>query len=310
MILLVKVFYKSEKNNKRYRGLRGVYSSGHLELFIIIVLILLFSTGVINVGAEVEGLLPQDKIGVIVTILPFANFVEQVGKDRVEVRVMVPPGASPHTYEPIPSQLKEVSQAQLYVKVGSGIDFELAWMDKIRKVNRDMLICDSSRGIEIINRDPHIWLSPKNAKKIVQNICQALIQIDPLGQEYFKENAREFNLRLDELDKEIKIKINKMKNKSFLAYHPSWTYFAKEYDLVQIAIEEEGKEPSAASLVSIIEQARADHISIILCSPQFNIKSAEVVAQEIGAQIITADPLARDYIKNLQILTTLLVGDE
>lgn len=306
----VKVFYKSEKNNKRHRGFSGVYSSDNLELFIIIVLIFLFSAGVMNVGAEVEGLLPKDKIGVIVTILPFANFVEQVGKDRVEVRVMVPPGANPHTYEPTPLQLKGVSQAQLYVKVGSGIDFELAWMDKIRKVNRDMLICDSSQGIEIINHDPHIWLSPKNAKKIVQNICQALIQIDSPGQEYFKENAREFNLRLDELDKEIKIKINEMKNKRFLTYHPSWTYFAKEYDLVQIAIEEEGKEPSAASLVSIIEQARAGHISIILCSPQFNIKSAEVVAQEIGAQIITADPLARDYIESLQTLTTLLVGKE
>ncbi len=267
-------------------------------------------TGVMNVGAEVEELLPKDKIGVIVTILPFANFVEKVGKERVEVGVMVPPGASPHTYEPTPLQLKEISQAQLYVKVGSGIDFELAWMDKIRKVNRDMLICDSSQGIEIINHDPHIWLSPKNAKKIVQNICQALIQIDPLSQEYFKENAREFNSRLDELDKEIKIKLSKMNNKRFLSYHPSWTYFAKEYDLVQVAIEEEGKEPSATFLVSIIEQARASHISIILCSPQFNIKSAEVIAQEIGAQIITADPLARDYIKNLQNLTTVLGGNE
>ena len=305
-----------KRNNQNRRKIRGVYSPDNLynkyfALFIITVLIFLLSTGGVNgEKEEVERLLPRDKIGVVVTILPLANFVEQVGKDRVEVRVMVPPGASPHTYEPTPSQLKGISQAQLYVKIGSGIDFELAWMDKIRAVNRDMWICDSSLGIKIINNDPHIWLSPKNAQKIVQNIGQALIQIDPLSREYFEENVKEFNLKLDELDKEIRIKINEMKNKRFLTYHPSWTYFAKEYNLIQMAIEEEGKEPSAASLVGIIKQARANQVSIILCSPQFNIKSAEVIAKEIGAKIITADPLARDYINSLQILARALGGNE
>jgi len=223
---------------------------------------------------------------------------------------MVPSGASPHTYEPTPLQLKKISRAQLYIKVGSGIDFELAWMDKISGVNKDMLICDSSQGIKLIDRDPHIWLSPGNAKIMVQNIYQILTEIDPPSREYFERNAREFIRNLDELDEEIKVKLKGIKNKKFLSYHPSWSYFAKDYNLTQIAIEKEGKEPSAAFLVSIIEQARVYDISIILVSPQFNTKSAEVIAQEIGARIIIADPLSRDYLKNLKKLAGEMIGDK
>ncbi len=283
----------------------------YLRLIIILVFVFVLLAGVVPVRAEVGAPLSGEKIGVVVTILPLADFVEQVGKDKVEeVTVMVPSGASPHTYEPTPLQLKKISRAQLYIKVGSGIDFELAWMDKISGVNKDMLICDSSQGIKLIGRDPHIWLSPGNAKIMVKNIYQTLTEIDPPSREYFERNAREFIRNLDELDEEIKVKLNGIKNKKFLSYHPSWSYFAKEYNLTQIAIEKEGKEPSAAFLVSIIEQARAYDISIILVSPQFNTKSAEVIAQEIGARIIIADPLSRDYLKNLKKLAGEMVGDK
>ena len=265
--------------------------------------------GVIPVRAEVGAPLSEEKIGVVVTIIPLADFVGQVGKDKVEVTVMVPSGANPHTYEPTPVQLKRISQAQLYVKVGSGIDFELAWMDKIRVINKEMLICDSSQGIKLIDQDPHIWLSPRNAKIMVQNICQALAEIDPSSREYFERNAIEFIKNLDRLDEEIRIQFIRMENKTFLSYHPSWNYFAKDYSLIQLAIEDEGKEPSAAYLAHIIDQARTYHISIILVSPQFNIKSAEVVAKEIGIKIIVIDPLSQDYIKNLKKLADEMVGN-
>ena len=280
-----------------------------LWLIIITVFVLVLLAGVIPVRAEVGAPLSEEKIGVVVTIIPLADFVGQVGKDKVEVTVMVPSGANPHTYEPTPVQLKRISQAQLYVKVGSGIDFELAWMDKIRVINKEMLICDSSQGIKLIDQDPHIWLSPRNAKIMVQNICQALAEIDPSSREYFERNAIEFIKNLDRLDEEIRIQFIRMENKTFLSYHPSWNYFAKDYSLIQLAIEDEGKEPSAASLAHIIDQARTYHISIILVSPQFNIKSAEVVAKEIGIKIIVIDPLSQDYIKNLKKLADEMVGN-
>jgi zinc transport system substrate-binding protein len=195
----------------------------------------------------------------------------------------------------------------LYVEVGSGLNFELTWMDKIKLIYKDMLICNSSIGITLVDKDPHIWLSPRNAKTMVENISEALIKIDPLSQKYFKKNSIEYINKLDILDQEIKARLEGVKNRRFISYHPSWGYFAKEYNLIQIAIEDEGKEPSAASLAHIIDQTRAFNISIILVSPQFNIKSAEVVAKEVGAQIIIVDPLSMDYINNLRKLVEEII---
>jgi zinc transport system substrate-binding protein len=275
-------------------------------ILIIIISVFLFA-GVPLKKANVGLISKEEKIGVVVSILPLAEFVEQVGKDKVEVTVIVPPGADPHLFELTPVQLKKISQAQLYVEVGSGLNFELTWMDKIKLIYKDMLICNSSIGITLVDKDPHIWLSPRNAKTMVENISEALTKIDPLSQKYFKKNSIEYINKLDILDKEIKARLEGVKNRRFISYHPSWGYFAKEYDLIQIAIENEGKEPSAASLAHIIDQTRAFNISIILVSPQFNIKSAEVVAKEVGAQIIIADPLSMDYINNLRKLVEEII---
>ncbi|MGB9678141.1 MAG: metal ABC transporter solute-binding protein, Zn/Mn family, partial [Candidatus Ratteibacteria bacterium] len=169
----------------------------------------------------------NEKIGVFVSILPLSEFVEKIGKDMVKVSVMVPPGASPHTYEPTPSQLKELSKAKMYVMVGSGIEFEIAWMEKIISLNKKMLICDCSKGINLIEeeygeeedqhsphgKDPHIWLSVKNAKIMVENIYQGLIKIDPKNRKYYLKNKEEYKSQLDKLDKEILEKLKNKKNK-------------------------------------------------------------------------------------------------
>jgi zinc transport system substrate-binding protein len=275
-------------------------------ILIIIISVFLFA-GVLIKKANVGLISKEEKIGVVVSILPLAEFVEQVGKDKVEVTVIVPPGADPHLFELTPVQLKKISQAQLYVEVGSGLNFELTWMDKIKLIYKDMLICNSSIGITLVDKDPHIWLSPRNAKTMVENISEALIKIDPLSQKYFKKNSIEYINKLDILDKEIKARLEGVKNRRFISSHPAWGYFAKEYDLIQIAIENEGKEPSAASLAHIIDQTRAFNISIILVSPQYNMKSAEVVAKEVGAQIIIADDLSMDYINNLRKLAEEII---
>ncbi|MCJ7789669.1 MAG: zinc ABC transporter substrate-binding protein [Candidatus Atribacteria bacterium] len=276
-------------------------------LILIIIMSVFLFAGVPLKKANVGLISKEEKIGVVVSILPLAEFVEQVGKDKVEVTVIVPPGADPHLFELTPVQLKKISQAQLYVEVGSGLNFELTWMDKIKLIYKDMLICNSSIGITLVDKDPHIWLSPRNAKTMVENISKALIKIDPLSQKYFKKNSIEYINKLDILDKEIKARLEGVKNRRFISYHPSWGYFAKGYDLIQIAIEDKGKEPSAASLAHIIDQTRAFNISIILVSPQYNIKSAEVVAKEVGAQIIKADPLSMDYINNLRKLVEEII---
>jgi zinc transport system substrate-binding protein len=249
-----------------------------------------------------------DRIGVVVTILPQAEFVEKIGGEKVQVAVMVPPGASPHTYEPTPSQLQAVSTAKVYAKVGSGVEFELAWMDKIIDANKDILVVDCSQGIELIHMggneegkgyDPHIWLSPKNAEIMVETIYKGLIQVDPSNQEYYEQNKNAYRKELETLDETISQALSEISTKKIMVLHPAWGYFCREYGLEQIPIEAEGKEPTPQGIIYLIEQAREYNIRIIFASPQFSTESADVIAREIGGTVVLLDPLAKSYVSTM-----------
>ncbi len=241
----------------------------------------------------------EGRIRVAVSIPPQAEFVERIGGDRVEVMVMVPPGASPHTYEPTPSQLRDVSKAEIYAKVGSGVEFELAWMDKIASVNKEMLIVDCSKGIKFIEKDPHVWLSPRNARIMVENIYKGLVKVDPVNKEYYQKNKEKYLEELERLDNEIAQAISK-KRRRIMVYHPAWAYFCRDYGLEQIAIEREGKEPTPKGILNLIEQARRDNIKVIFASPEFSTKGAEVIAKEINGTVILISPLEKNYLENMR----------
>jgi zinc transport system substrate-binding protein len=268
----------------------------------------------------------DEKIGVVVSIPPQAEFVEKIGGNRVTVTVMVPPGANPHTYEPAPGQLEDVSKAKMYATVGSGIEFELVWMDKIIKINREMLVVDCARGVKLIavsykngepvayseynesdktgsslkGIDPHIWLSPANAKIMVENIYEGLVQIDPENKEYYEKNLDNYLVELDKLDKEITRTFSGKENEVIIVFHPAWTYFALDYGIKQMPIEEEGKEPTAEGIKNLIDQARKYDIKVIFASPEFSTKSAETVAGEIGGSVVLISSLKKNYIENIR----------
>ena len=237
----------------------------------------------------------------VVTILPQADFVEEIGADNVDVTVMVPPGASPHTYSPTPSQLRAVSRAKIYFKVGSGVEFENAWMDKILGVNPDMLVVDCAQGITKMGKDPHIWNSPVNAKVMVNNICDGLIEIDPEHEAEYTANRDKYLQELDEVDAYIHERLDRFtKNRVFMVYHPAFGYFATQYNLRQIAIEHKGKAPTPNVIQDCIDQARQYNLSYVYVAPQFTTKDAEVIAQEIGGQTVFIDPLPLDYCANMR----------
>jgi zinc transport system substrate-binding protein len=262
-------------------------------------------------------------IGVVVTIVPQADFVEAVGGERVNVTVMVPPGADPHTYELNPSQLVQVSNARMYAKVGSGVEFEFTWMNKLIAHNKKMLVVDCSKGVQLIKvvedenhavggelhlgDDPHIWLSPRNVKIMVDNIYNGLIKIDPDGAAYYTENKDAYLAKLDNLDRDIREGLAGIKNRRFIVFHPAWGYFAKDYNLEQVPIEIGGKEPSAKDIANLIQKAEEQNIKVIFASPEFNPRSAEVIAKEIGGMVIFIDPLAKDYIDNMRMVLKELV---
>jgi len=261
------------------------------------------------------------KIGVVVTLPPQAYFVKKLAGDKADVTVMVPSGASPHTYEPAPSQMTAVAKADMYAKVGSGVEFELVWLDKLLEQNNNLLVVDCSEGIQILESvadehpdngeldhemDPHIWMSPIHAVFMVQNICNGLMTIDPANVEYYRQNRDILIEELVQVDRYIRNSLFDVTNRNFMVYHPAFGYFAKEYDLTMIPIEEEGKEPTASGLTHLIEQAEEYNINVIFASPQFDPRSAGVIADEIGGTVIFIDAMAEDYVTNLRTLADQL----
>lgn len=263
----------------------------------------------------------SDNFLVAVTILPQQEFVENiVGEKPVETMVLIPPGASPATYELSPSQMQKLANARIYFKLGSGIPFENLWLDKIAELNPGMRIIDCSSGIEILSggddehkpdhehgRDPHIWCSPRNARIIVANITAGLIDLDQDYKETYEKNALNYDGRLAKLDDELKEIFAAANNRNFIIFHPSWGYFGRDYDLNQIAIEIEGKEPHAADLKKLVDLAKEKNIKTVFASPQFNTASAEMIAHEINGQVEFIDHLAKNYIENMRQVAARIV---
>ena len=241
------------------------------------------------------------RISVVVSILPLAEFAEKIGGDRIQVSVMVPAGMTPHGYEPTPVQLMNINKAQIYVKVGTPIEFEISWLDKILALNQKMVVCNAAQDIQSPEPsiDPHIWLSPMNAQIMVENIYNTFITVDIDNKEYYTDNKENFIARLSQLDKHIREVLSTKKARKFLVYHPAWGHFAKTYDLEQISIEKQGKEPTAKAILDIIENAKKENIHVVFASPQFNPKSAQVISQEIQGKVVMIDPLEKNYIDNL-----------
>ncbi|MBP2029190.1 zinc transport system substrate-binding protein [Methanohalophilus levihalophilus] len=300
----------------------------------ILLIILIATCGCISDNGKNESTQSMEdsdgKIIVAVSILPQQEFVEKIGGDRVKTVLMIPPGASPATHEPTPGQLQEISDARMYAIVGSNLPFEEVWLEKLQDINKDMIIVDCSEGIELREMeehdeeqresiqhadeeemhshegtDPHIWTNPLNAQIMVKNIHEALVEIDPENETYYTENKESYLAELEELDSRIRDSLEGKEGAYIMAFHPSWGYFADEYGINMLTIETEGKEPSAKELSKIVDSAREHEIKVIFVQSQFSTQSAEAIAEEIDGQVIQIDPLAKDYIENLDNVTTV-----
>ncbi|MFC2018362.1 metal ABC transporter solute-binding protein, Zn/Mn family [Chloroflexota bacterium] len=277
-----------------------------------IVLALVLAVAAISCTAPTK---TADRIGVAVTLPPQAEFVEKVGGEKVAVTVMVPPGYNPHTDGPMPAQMKDLARAKMYARVGSGVEFELVWMDRLAATNREMLVVDCSAGIQLMAMtgehggatDPHIWLSPPNAKIMVRNICSGLIGVDPDNRAYYEQNRDAYLQKLTQLDQDIRDGLSGVTHRAFMVYHPAFGYLAREYALTMLPVEEAGKEPTPAGMARLIEQAREYNIRVIFAAPQSSPASARVIAREIGGTVVFVDSLAKDYIGNLRAVLGELV---
>ena len=265
----------------------------------------------------------SDKLGVAVTLVPYADFVRQVGGDRVDVTIMVPIGASPHSYEPTPGQMVALSEAEVYVQVGSGVEFELTWMNNLLAQNPGMLVVNSSDGIDLIegghehgeeeheaeehgDLDPHVWTSPVNAKIIVDNICDGLIAADPDNAAFYESNRDAYLDELDALDEYIRGKFDGYTVRFFLVYHPSFGYFAYEYGLEQLSIELEGKEPTPKVIQRCIDLAQQYNLNYVYIDPASVPQYAETIAGSIGGRTALLNPLPENYIDSMRAVADAL----
>jgi zinc transport system substrate-binding protein len=244
---------------------------------------------------------PAPHLTVAASILPLADFAREVGGQRVSVEVLVPPGASPHTYEPTPAQLVLLSRANVLVLNGIGLEF---WADKVIAAahNPRLIVVRTAAGLPILAGDadepggnPHVWLSPQDAIHQVEAIRDGLIRADSAGAAVYRANADRFAARLRALDAEIRDTVATFRTRAFIAFHPAWAYFARDYGLREAAVIEAspGREPSPAEVAGVIQTARAIGARAIFAEPQYPTKAAQVIAEETGARVLLLDSLGR-----------------
>jgi zinc transport system substrate-binding protein len=222
---------------------------------------------------------------------------------------MVLPGNNPATYEPKPFQMLDLSKSKIYFSIG--VPFEKVWLKKIISTNPNMLLVKTQKNIvkkPMVERDvhvesqildPHIWLSPKLVKIQAKNILDGFLKIDEKHKDIYMENYKKFIKEIEDTDSKIKDTLSNLKNRKFMVFHPTWGYFADEYNLEQIPIEVEGKTPSMQTLAKLINKAKKDNIKVVFVQPQFSKKSAEIIAKQIGGKVIAVDPLAENWSENL-----------
>ena len=274
-----------------------------------------------TVAVVLLGLIPSvhavDKLNIFVSILPQKYFVERVGGEHVDVSVMVGPGQSPATYEPTPQQMAKLAKADIYFSIG--VPFESAWLNQIRKNNKNLMIVECCRAFTTLKHDghahshnhthldPHIWTSPKNVIQLSMIIEKSLSRIDPVNKNNFIAASARFIVALKTLDQEIAQKTAHLKNKTMIVSHPSWGYFSENYGFTQVSIEQTGKEIQGNAMTKLIDFAKQNNIRAVFTQPQFNNKAAEVIAAEIDAALFELDPLAENYIVNMQEITNKIV---
>lgn len=283
---------------------------------------------------------PTAKLLICVPIAPIATFVREVGGDAVDVTVLVPAGQSMHSYDPTPRQVAGLANARIYFELG--LPFERKITAAVRERDGAAEVVDLRTGVQmrrmeahevapheahdhaggeahaheheghthvVGEEDPHLWLSPRTVKRVAQTICEALQKADPARLADYAHNLASFQQKLDELDQQMREELAPLRGRAVYVFHPSYGYFCDDHGLRQVPVEIAGREPTAKELTDLIARAKADGVRAIFVQPQFSRKSAEALAQQVGAAVVPLDPLAEDYLNNLRTIGTAIAAN-
>jgi ABC-type metal ion transport system, periplasmic component/surface adhesin len=243
---------------------------------------------------------------IMVTIEPQRYFAEQLAQPFFEIKTMVPNNTSPETYDPTPNQMAELAHCKAYWAIGD-LGFEKAWLRRIKENFPELRFYKTSQnGRPIIMKiphgdhshdgvDPHTWASPKEVEIMAQNMYESLVALDPENKETYAENLKMVKNRIAGVDEAIKEYLMNSSQKAFIIYHPTLSYFARDYGLTQYSIETDGKEPSPELLKNIIQTAKEKNIQTIFIQQEFDQKNAETIAKETGSRLVVINPLSYDW---------------
>jgi zinc transport system substrate-binding protein len=249
---------------------------------------------------------------VFVGIPPLAWVVGQLS-DGVQVEVLLPPGASPHSYEPSPRQMASLDGAGLYLQVG--LPFEGPLLAKIEALVPGLRVVDCRQGIELVPMeehghdhgegwaDPHIWLDPQRMAAVAATAAAALAELLPAEHDAIEDRLRALQSALGKADAGIAARLAPLRGRTLVVFHPAYGYFTRRYGLKQVAVEVEGKAPSARQLAAVVDSLEGLPVQAIFVQPQFSQIAAQRVADTIGCAIVELDPLAGDYLANLDTMT-------
>lgn len=273
---------------------------------------------------------------VSVTIEPQRYFAEKIAGDKYTINCVVPAGQSPETYDPTPQQMIKVGQSVAYLKIGY-IGFETAWMDNIVKNNPNLKVFDLSEGIAVIDNpdaemheehdhegeehghdhghkhtgiDPHTWSSVAGAKAVAWNTLQAFIALDKENTKFYFDNYNALLAEIEKTEATINQLLEGLSNRTFIIYHPALSYFAAEYQLTQLCIEMDGKEPSPAQLKELVDTARANNTRVVFIQQEFDQKNAELIARETGCKLVRINPLSYNWHEEMILIAQSLKDAE
>lgn len=290
-------------------------SNTYKYLFVFVLILFIFSA---CSSDKIEA--PGTKKVVSVSILPYKYFVEKLAGDLVNVNLMVKPGQSPATYEPVPVQMKLLSQSSIYFKTGH-LGFENSWMSRLQNMNHSMKVIDCSEGVELLQgacnhdhgddhhhhgTDPHIWLSADDVLIQIEHIRNGLVELLPEKRELIDSNYRNFRKSVSELKVYMNEKLKGCKGKGFIVNHPAWGYLARDYGMVQHSMEVDGKNPNPGDVKKIVDIARENGIKSIIIQSQFDKSIAERIAEEIGGGVVMLDPLEENWLQNMRKISVKL----
>jgi zinc transport system substrate-binding protein len=342
------VFYLSGKRTRNQKKevpsvLDSVHKmSGSKNLIKLIVFLLIGVGGWTVLWGASAGEPTDAKVTVSASILPLGDFCQNLGGDRVAVQVLIPPGASPHIFEPSPASVTRVLDSRVLVYVGAGLD---PWMERLVRLHNveGLLAVEAVQGLPLITEaasgpadreenkepagiathshqegNPHVWLDPVLAQNICRRITQAFIQADPEHRMYYESRLSAYLDKLEKLHQDITEKVATFRRRDYVTFHPSFAYFARRYGLREVGVIQvaPGREPSPGHLQKIITAVKNTGVKAVFAEPQLSPRVAQIIAREAGVKVLFLDPLGGrppyggDYLKlmrhNLNVFAQVL----